>query len=329
MNRRLVCGDRIAVNDGDTIPRPDPPTLFGLFYDGKVNVIARSPTTGKSYAALAAATDAAKAGRVMWLDAEDSRETFSPRCLQLGCSILTRSDDVTRLNHSDWTTAEPEHIDLAFQWLADGFGPGLLVIDSGTSSGSGDNLDQWRAWKPRHLPDSRHQIGVILIEHVVKDNEQRHDQAAGSRGKLADVTGTHVQIDELEGTGWAAATDETPPRPGGYAIYCTKNKPGGNGWVRGDRLGVLHGEPHDDGTLTLAVVAGGRARSLVDAVAAWVANNPGQTSTAVADAVPGRKRDLTKAVRKAETDGLIIRIDGPNNAKFCYPPDHPNPGAHP
>ena len=36
-----------------------------------------------------------------------------------------------------------------------------------------------------------------------------------------------------------------------------------------------------------------------------------------------------KAVRKAETDGLIIRIDGPNNAKFCYPPDHPNPGAHP
>ena len=327
--RDALPDDRIAVNDGDTIPRPDPPTLFGLFYDGKVNVIAGSPTTGKSYAALAAATDAAKAGRVMWLDAEDSRETFSLRCLQLGCSILTRSDDVTRLNHSDWTTAEPEHIDLAFQWLADGFGPGRLVIDSGTSSGSGDNLDQWRAWKPRHLPDSRHQIGVILIEHVVKDNEQRHDQAAGSRGKLADVTGTHVQIDELEGTGWAAATDETPPRPGGYAIYCTKNKPGGNGWVRGDRLGVLHGEPHDDGTLTLAVVAGGRARSLVDAVAAWVANNPGQTSTAVADAVPGRKRDLTKAVRKAETDGLIIRIDGPNNAKFCYPPDHPNPGAHP
>ena len=78
MNRRLVCGDRIAVNDGDTIPRPDPPTLFGLFYDGKVNVIARSPTTGKSYAALAAATDAAKAGRVMWLDAEDSPRDVQP-----------------------------------------------------------------------------------------------------------------------------------------------------------------------------------------------------------------------------------------------------------
>ena len=108
--RDALPDDRIAVNDGDTIPRPDPPTLFGLFYEGKVNVIAGSPTTGKSYAALAAAADAAKAGRVMWLDAEDSRETFSLRCLQLGCSILTRSDDVTRLNHSDWTTAEPEHI---------------------------------------------------------------------------------------------------------------------------------------------------------------------------------------------------------------------------
>ena len=45
--------------------------------------------------------------------------------------------------------------------------------------------------------------------------------------------------------------------------------------------------------------------------------------------MPGRKRDLTQAVLKAETDGLIIRIDGPNNAKFCYPPDHPNPGALP
>ena len=74
--RDALPDDRIAVNDGDTIPRPDPPTLFGLFYDGKVNVIAGSPTTGKSYAALAAATDAAKAGRVIWLDAEDSRETF-------------------------------------------------------------------------------------------------------------------------------------------------------------------------------------------------------------------------------------------------------------
>ena len=74
--RDALPDDRIAVNDGDTIPRPDPPTLFGLFYDGKVNVIAGSPTTGKSYAALAAAADAAKAGRVMWLDAEDSRETF-------------------------------------------------------------------------------------------------------------------------------------------------------------------------------------------------------------------------------------------------------------
>ena len=44
--RDALPDDRIAVNDGDTIPRPDPPTLFGLFYEGKVNVIAGSPTCG-------------------------------------------------------------------------------------------------------------------------------------------------------------------------------------------------------------------------------------------------------------------------------------------
>ena len=32
--RDALPDDRIAVNDGDTIPRPDPPTLFGLFYEG-------------------------------------------------------------------------------------------------------------------------------------------------------------------------------------------------------------------------------------------------------------------------------------------------------
>ena len=318
--------DRLAVASGDLIPKPPPVDLFGLFYSGRLNLIAGAPDTGKSYFVLQAAAEAATAGRVVWLDAEDSAAEFSARCLRLGCPELTTSDEVRRVNHSDWIAAAPEHIEACWQWLDGGFGPGLIVVDSGTGSGSGDSLDQWRAWTRGHLPPSG--IGAILIEHVVKDPEQRHGQSAGSRGKLAAVRGMALVIDEIEGSAWAPATDTSPPRPGGFAAYVAKNKPGGGGWARGDRLGVLHGDPQPDGTLVVTVQVGGRAQSLIDAVARYVTDHPGHTTNAVVEALPGRKRDLSAAVRRAESDGLIIRIDGPNRAKLCYPPDHPeDPGG--
>ena len=317
--------DRIPVAEGDTIARPEPPDLFGLFYSGLSNLIAGSPDTGKSWAVLAATAEAAVAGRVLWLDAEDTAETFSRRCLILGCPELTTSTEVRRINHGDWIMAEPEHIEACFRWLSDGFGPGLIVIDSGTASGSGDNLDQWTSWTRRHLPGPGAGVGSILVEHVVKNPDDRHGQGAGSRAKLAAIRGMALLIDELEGTPWAPATDTSPPRPGGFALYCSKNKPGGSGWAKGDRIGVLHGQPGDDGRLALTVQVGGRSASLTDAVARYVADNPGQPTRKVNKAVPGRRDDVAAAIIRAENEGLIVRTAGPRGAKFCYPPDHPQP----
>lgn len=318
--------DRIPVKAGDPIPRPLAPDLCGAFYSGLSNLIAGAPDTGKSYYALQAASEAATAGRVLWLDSEDSAAAFSARCLQLGCPELTTSPEVRRINHGDWVAAEPEHLELCWQWLDSGFGPGFVVIDSGTAAGSGDSLDQWTTWKRRHLPPQG--VGVLLIEHPVKDPEQRHGQSAGSRGKLAEIRGMALVIDELDGTAWAPGTDTTPPRPGGFAVVCAKNKPGGNGWARGDRIGVLHGAPQPDGSLVLSLEVGGRTQGLLDAVSRWVAEHPGETTNAVVEALPGRKKDLAKAVRRAEAEGLIVRRAGPNRSLRCYPPDHPeDPGG--
>ena len=319
--RDALPDDRIAVKDGDTIPRPAPPDLFGLFYSGLSNLLAGAPDTGKSYFVLEAVRDAHIAGRVLWLDAEDTAETFSRRCLQLGCPELTTSPDVRRVDHSDWTAAEPEHIEDCFAWLAEGFGPGLIVIDSGTASGAGDSLDQWNAWKQWHLPPQG--VGSILIEHVVKDPEARHNQAGGSRGKGAHVRGMALLIDEHDGTGWAPGTDTTPPQPGGYGFICSKNKPGGHGWKKRQRIGTLHGTPHNDGTLTLAVQVGTQARSLKDDVANHVAKHPGNTTTEISNMLTGDKKARSAAIIQAETAGLIIRADGPNGSKLCYPPDTP------
>ena len=316
--------DRKAVAAGDTIPLPQPPDLFGLFYSGLTNMITGSPDTGKTYFVLAAARDAHVSGRLLWLDAEDTAETFSRRCLQLSCPELTTSADVRRVNHSDWIAAEPEDLQASFEWLSQGFGPGLIVIDSGTGSGTGDSLDQWTAWMHKHLPDRKTGVGSILIMHPVKNPEDRHGQSGGSRAILGLIRGMALLIDELEGTGWAPATDTTPPQPGGYGFTCSKNKPGGLGWTRNTRIGTLHGDPHNDGKLTLTVQVGSQARTLPDAVARYVAKNPGERTTTVCEHITGDKKARSAAVIKAEKDGLIIRIVGDNGAKLCYPPDHPD-----
>ena len=316
--------DRIAVAAGDTIALPQPPDLFGLFYSGLTNMITGSPDTGKTYFVLAAARDAHVSGRLLWLDAEDTAETFSRRCLQLSCPELTTSADVRRVNHSDWIAAEPEDLQASFEWLSQGFGPGLIVIDSGTGSGTGDSLDQWTAWMHKHLPDRKTGVGSILIMHPVKNPEDRHGQSGGSRAILGLIRGMALLIDELEGTGWAPATDTTPPQPGGYGFTCSKNKPGGLGWTRNTRIGTLHGDPHNDGKLTLTVQVGSQARTLPDAVARYVAKNPGERTTTVCEHITGDKKARSAAVIKAEKEGLIIRITGGNGAKLCYPPDHPD-----
>ena len=316
--------DRIAANDGDPIPRPEPPDLVGLFYSARLNVIAGAPATGKSYLALKVAHDAhAGGGRVLWLDAEDSAVAFTARCLQLGCAELTTSDDVRRVDHGDWQAAEPEHIALCWQWLADGFGPGFVVVDSGTATGSGDSLDAWLAWTARHLPPPG--VGVLLIEHVVKRPDERYQQAAGSRGKLAKVRGAHIQLDETDGGGWAPGTDTRPPTAGGWLVTLTKDLPGGHGHPRGSQIGVLHGEPHDDGALTVRFIPGGRTASRAEAVARYVIEHPGQTTTEVSEALPGKPRDNSKAIQQAEAEGLIVRIQTEGStAKRCHPPNYPD-----
>ena len=319
----VLVDDRIAVNAGDPIPKPRTPDLAGLFYSGLSNAIGGTPDTGKSFIALRAAAEAHTSGRVVWLDAEDSTEAFSQRCLLLGCTELTRSPDVRRINHEDWADCPDEYLQQCWEWLGAGFGAGLIIIDSGTASGTGDSLDQWRTWAARHLPDKNAGIGVILVAHLVKDPEQRHNQLGGSRGIGGWARGMIVLIDEYDGTGWAPGTDTEPPKPGGYGLTISKNKPGGNRWVKHQRIGTLWGEPHDDGTLTVSVVTGGQALTLADAVAAYVADNPGKKTTEVAEHIPGEKPARNNAIIKAEERGLIIRVPGSKGAKLCYPPGHP------
>lgn len=315
---------RTPVNAGDPIPRPSPPDLFGLFYSGLSNLLTGPPGIGKTWLSDEVIHAAAVAGRVLIIDGDDSEAEYSRRALILNKPELTTTESIRRVEGHDWATAEPEHRGLAIDWLTDGFGQGLLVLDSGTALGSGDSLDQWTAFRREHIPE-RPGLGVLLILHPVKDPDQRHGNPAGSRAIKAWVRGAAIRIDEQDGTGWAAGTDTKPPTPGSWGVILERDNVGGHAATQNTTIGVLHGDPHDDGTLTLTYQSGDRTASLVDAVARYVTDQPGQTSNAVIEATTGgTKKDRAAAVRRAETEGLIIRIDGPNRSKLCYPPDHPD-----
>ena len=95
-------------------------------------------------------------------------------------------------------------------------------------------------------------------------------------------------------------------------------------------IGHIHGEPHDDGTLTLAYVAGGEARTLIDTVANYIAKNPGLRTSDVAKSITGGDKEArSRAIIDAEKKGLIVRVKGESGAKICYPPGHADNSDNP
>ena len=195
---------RTPVNAGDPIPRPDPPDLFGLFYSGLSNVLHGPPGIGKTWLSAEVIHCAAIAGRVLIIDGDDSEAEYSRRALILNKPELTTTESIRRIEGHDWTATEPEHRDQALDWLTDGFGPGMIVLDSGTALGSGDNLDQWTAFRRLYIP-ARPGLGSLLLLHPVKDPDQRHGTTGGSRAIKAWVRGAQIRIDEQDGTDDPAA----------------------------------------------------------------------------------------------------------------------------
>jgi KaiC/GvpD/RAD55 family RecA-like ATPase len=165
-------------------------------YPGAINWLAGEPGNGKTFVALAAATEVLRAGgRVMVLDYEDTDRTCVSRLLSIGASV----EEFVRVQYM---TVGGAIGDTGVAWLTSEVADGvdLVIVDSapesiaaeGFNENSASEVASWVARIPRALARAR--AAVFVIDHVAKSTEHRGRWARGSGHKLAAVDGTALLL---------------------------------------------------------------------------------------------------------------------------------------
>lgn len=190
--------------DGTHVP-PEPALLrrrdeVSLLYPGRTHWLSAEPEAGKTWAALLACAQELQAGgRVMYLDLEDGPDSITARLLALGvnvAAILDRFDYRRPSGALDWAKRAVMTDDVAACTL--------LVIDACTESLSlqglsgKDDVDvaAWLELLPRWA--ARLGPAVLVLDHVVKNEESRGRWATGSQHKLAGLDGAAFALSAVQ-----------------------------------------------------------------------------------------------------------------------------------
>lgn len=194
-----------------TLERPKP-TLgrigasdLGLFYRGRVNGLYGEPNKGKTMVALAVAVEVLNdGGAVAWIDLEEPADGIVGRLLDMGATPKAIIDRFAFF-------APEERISVGEPWLAaelDALAPTLAVIDStgealaleGAGPNHDDEVANWfRTW-PRWIA-TRTGAGVVVIDHVVKDETTRGLWPGGSQRKKAAINGSAFMVAAIKELG--------------------------------------------------------------------------------------------------------------------------------
>jgi hypothetical protein len=170
-------------------PPPPPEIGRGLIYRAQTHTVYGPSDAGKSLLAAAITTDVLNAGgRVLWLDFEQGADRVLRRLLEFGADKEALIERLHRVHHAhgapplDAIDALGEDADLA---VVDAF-TGLLVA---LRLSSNSDTDVETAYIAVVRPLAVLGAGVLVIDHVRKDRDQRGGLAIGSGRKVgaADV----------------------------------------------------------------------------------------------------------------------------------------------
>lgn len=300
----------------------DPPAYLhrddgiGLLYRGKLHALSGEPEAGKGWLALHATAERLAADQhVLYIDFEDSAGTIVARLLALG--------------------APPERIAAGLHYVRpdeplDNRGraalaeairhrPTLAIIDGVTEALAVHGLDlrdngdvaKWLALLPRKLAGTG--AAVVLIDHVVKDRENRGRYAIGAQHKLAGVDVAYT-LDVVEAFGRG--------RDGRSKLTVTKDRPG---YVRQHGAGKLIAElamrSTGDGPVTIELhaprgagsegEAAWRPTTLMDRAYRVIAGAQGIGKRAIRDSLGGKAAHVDTAVEFLIADGHVrVEKDG-------------------
>lgn len=210
-----------------TAPEEPMPTVFalpngrGLFYLDRINLLFGDSGTGKSWLAIASELQMIREGwRVGYLDLEDHPRSIVARFRTLGAT----DDELRSLDYvrPESTNVAGEALPAVSRMIAGGCR--LIVIDSLGEFGGlfGANLDREdevnKLVQSVLRPIERLGVGLVLIDHVVKNPDAPKGHSAGSFRKRAMVDGASMRVDLLEGF--------SRERSGKVKITCAKDRLG-------------------------------------------------------------------------------------------------------
>lgn len=178
-----------AINEPPSIlRRTDGPAL--IYPDGRIHSIHAEPEALKTFLALLAVQELTLLGRpVVFIDFEDSASSVVGRLLNMGVPADVIAAQLLYIRPDEpLSTAALADLDAAMERH-----PALAIVDGVTEAYNAqglnplDNVDiaTWLDLLPRRI--TRAGIPVILLDHVVKDREQRGRYAIGGQHKLAGV----------------------------------------------------------------------------------------------------------------------------------------------
>ena len=165
-----------------------------LLYEGVSNTIYGEPSSAKSWTGLMAVIQQLRAGRrCLWWDNEDRASTVAKRLQLLRATDLIGIESLAfatgDLHLSETAMAE------ALAFLADGNGPGLVVIDSATAFTCPKDGADVHPWMKTHIKpwiDAGHTS--LTLDHVPKQRKDRPAGAVGSFEKLSYIRGAALYI---------------------------------------------------------------------------------------------------------------------------------------
>jgi hypothetical protein len=198
VNLAAVLAGEVAQVEPTLLARSDGALLL---YPGKVHSFAAESEAGKSWLALLACRQAVEAGaHVLYLDFEDSAGGVVERLLALGAhpDVLLDRFHYVRPNDPIDAAARLRVLQILEAWpialaVIDGVTEAMVI--SGWSISDNDDVARFYTALPRLC--AREGAAVVLIDHVVKDRDQRGRYAIGGQHKLAGIDGAAYALEVL------------------------------------------------------------------------------------------------------------------------------------
>ena len=299
----------------------------GLLYAGHVNWFSGEPESLKSWLALVACVQELEAERhVVYIDLEDNARSVILKRLHHDLGV--DAERLTRFFHYIRPDEPITKGDSRSRLLAAAasWAPSLVVIDGvtealslhGLSSNSDVDIAALAALLARPLAEVG--AAVLLIDHVVKDPEQRGRWPTGSQQKLAGVGGAaygirSVQVARRGANDGLSRVVVTKDRQGGVRPHASARGIVADFHMASSELGRVSWRlaPPE----AVKEVTDVRPTYLMDRVSRWLEGQHTERSqNEILACVKGKERAILAAIRCLVGEGFVVATSGPRGAKL-------------